>query len=790
MGQINKIVTLLVLTICWLIPQRQGQAQSFPDSILQRFQDYRERTLHEKIFVHLDQRFYLVGESLWFSVYCVDASFHRLLDVSKVVYVEILDKNNVPVLQSKVSLKGGRGNGTFYLPATVNSGNFTFRAYTQWMKNTDPAFYFHQPITIVNPFVKPEPEAVRNADLRVEFFPEGGNLVKGIRSVIGFRLTDANGKGVAARGSVLNSTNDTVAHFEPLKFGIGKFEMKPDEGPYHAVIKTPNKRVITPLPPVNKEGYVMSVKDSAEQWIRIAVAAIGPHEGFMIYLFGHARKIISCAEVSRVRNKQAIFVIDRDKLPEGITHFTVFNESQKPVCERLYFKPPKKNAAISAQTDLAQYARRRKVTLTITDTDGGSAPADVSIAVYKVDSAAHLPVKTIGNYLSLSSDLTGEIESEAYYMSGDDEHVTEARDNLMLTHGWRRFKWTDVFSSATPFMWIPEYRGHIVNGKIESETGGVSGVLTFLSIPGEALSLYASRSNMAGDLQFEVQGLTGPSRLIVQPYPSSAAAGSKLKISDPFSVDFRKETMPPFSLASDYEKPFLQRMIAMQAQDIFHQESDASDRQTHDSVAFYGMPDESYFLDDYTRFPVMEEVMREYVPGVFVRKRKDGFHFLVPDVVNKFILEGDPLILLDGVPLFDADVIMNVDPLKIRKLEVVKRRFFQGAATYSGIVSYTTYNGDIAGVELDPSAVTLNYEGLQHEREFVSPLYSTQRQLASRTPDRRYLLYWNPQTIIGAEGSRQVEFYTSDVPGRYQIIIQGLTVDGRARHYSGDFIVK
>ena len=228
----------------------------------------------------------------------------------------------------------------------------------------------------------------------------------------------------------------------------------------------------------------------------------------------------------------------------------------------------------------------------------------------------------------------------------------------------------------------------------------------------------------------------------------------------------------------------------MQAQDIFHAEQPTMESTAGDSVAFYGRADETYFLDDYTRFPVMEEVMREYVPGVFVRKRKDGFHFLVPDAVNEFILEGDPLILLDGVPLFDADIIMNVDPLKVKRLDVVKRRFFQGPATYSGIVSYTTYNGDIAGIELDPGAVTLNYEGLQLEREFFSPQYSTQRQLASRIPDRRYLLYWSPQTVIGEEGAQHVEFYTSDVPGKYQITVHGVTDDGRASYYVGYFTVR
>lgn len=106
-------------------------------------------------------------------------------------------------------------------------------------------------------------------------------------------------------------------------------------------------------------------------------------------------------------------------------------------------------------------------------------------------------------------------------------------------------------------------------------------------------------------------------------------------------------------------------------------------------------------LDKYTRFKVMEEVLREYVPGVLVRIRKDGFHLLVVDKTNKSVLEA-PLMLLDGVPVFDANKIMGINPLKVRKLEVVDGRYYQGPAVYNGIVSFTTYKGDLEGFQLDP----------------------------------------------------------------------------------------
>jgi hypothetical protein len=186
----------------------------------------------------------------------------------------------------------------------------------------------------------------------------------------------------------------------------------------------------------------------------------------------------------------------------------------------------------------------------------------------------------------------------------------------------------------------------------------------------------------------------------------------------------------------------------------------------------------------------MEEVMREYVPGVHVRKRKDGFHFLVADKINGGLLEADPLVLLDGVPVFDINKIMSYDPLKIKKLEVVERKYYSDQLYLPGIVSYSTYNGDLAGFELDPRSVSINYEGLQLEREFYTPQYDSQKKRAARLPDQRTLLYWTPEVYVDKNGKCELEFYTSDIPGNYRVVVEGLDSDGYAGNAIYNFTVK
>lgn len=217
----------------------------------------------------------------------------------------------------------------------------------------------------------------------------------------------------------------------------------------------------------------------------------------------------------------------------------------------------------------------------------------------------------------------------------------------------------------------------------------------------------------------------------------------------------------------------------MQLYNAYQEEEKNKNIAPHDdTLTFYRNPDQRYYLDDYTRFPVMEEVMREYVAPIMVRKRKDDFYFYVLNKKTNEMFKEGPLVLLDGVPVFDVNSIIAFDPLKVWRLDVVSSRYYYGRLTFMGIASYSTYTGDLAGFPVDKRAWVTEYDGLNWQREFYSPVYETKEQIDSRIPDHRTLLYWAPDVKTGPEGQAELTFYASDVPGTYLMDIQGLTNDG------------
>ena len=93
------------------------------------------------------------------------------LPLSNVAYVEVLDQTNKPVLQGKIALDDGTGQGSFLLPVSLASGNYMVRAYTSWMKNFSPEFFFEAPVTIVNTFTSLGLQPGKNRQLTDTVFP-------------------------------------------------------------------------------------------------------------------------------------------------------------------------------------------------------------------------------------------------------------------------------------------------------------------------------------------------------------------------------------------------------------------------------------------------------------------------------------------------------------------------------------------------------------------------------------------------------------------------------------------
>jgi hypothetical protein len=770
-------------------PAHAQQADSLA-SIARRLQQYEKQNLVEQLYVHLDRPAYATGETMWLKAYAVDGTFHRPLDLSKVAYVEVLDAQNHPVAQTQLALQAATGQGSLVLPATLASGRYLVRAYTSWMQNFSPDFYFQSPVVVVNTFspsgTAPAPASPTAYD--VQFFPEGGQLVRGLPSRVGFKVLDAAGRSLAATGTVADARGKVVAALSTLKFGLGSFSFTPSEAgaSYVATLKLPSGATITSrLPAAQAQGYTLSLQEASPTTLRLTVAS-QPSAAGPVQLLAHAGPRVVVALTKSLDGGQASFTINRHDLPAGITHFTVFDGARQPLAERLYFRAPHQPLVLAGQASRAAYAPRARVEVQLS----ASHAANASVAVYQLDSLSAASPLDISGYLLLAADLRGHVENPGYYVRDSSATGRAAADNLMLTQGWSRFRWREVLGGAVPsHPHLAEVNGPLLRARLTTAAGTpAAGVGTYLSIPNRAGRFYYARTQADGVALFEPLTLAGAQKVVVQADPK-AGGPYELSLLSPYSTQFAPASLPAWAPTAALLPALSDRHLQVQVQQAF---TDAVPYRVpaQDSASVYGKVSEQYLLDAYTRFRVMEEVLREYVPGVLVRKRADGFHFINLNRPRQLIFDTDPLTLLDGVPIFRTNDIMAFDPLKVKRLNVVAGRYYQGTQTYDGVVSFTTYKGDLADFQLDPHALLEEYEGVQGQREFYAPRYETAQQQQSRLPDLRNLLYWNPQVRLQASQPQTLNFYTSDQAGRYLVVAQGLATDGRLGSTSFTFEVK
>lgn len=792
--RLNKAKSKAFFTVFILLLISFVTPSDAQDSLKNKFDTYQENTLQEKIYIHTDKDFYQNDEICWFKVYCVDAFFHQPIDISKVAYVEILDKNNKAVLQAKIPLKDGFGNGSLKIPMFLGSGKYKMRAYTNWMKNFSANFFFEKTLTIINSKVIYEGESSPQRDkVEIAFFPEGGNLVNGTESKVAFQILQ-NGKGVPCNGFIINAKSDTLTHFSSLNFGLGNFVFTPVLGEkYNAIFLLNNGQKISQnLPNSFADGYVMQLSEVDNQQIRITVRA---NKADNIYLFAHTRGITKSVQNAMIQNGIASFLIEKDKLGDGISHFTVFNDKHQAVCERLYFKYPKQKFKLDLALDKPNYETRNGINLYIkaNDQNGKPVSANLSMAVYQIDSLQNFDELNINNYLWLSSDLLGKVESPAYYFSNEGIGKEAAIDNLMLTHGWRRFRWEEILQKPkSTFEFTPEFVGHIINGKItEAKTGlATKGIDGFLSVTSTRTQFRMAQSDTNGLVKFDMKDFYNNGEIIVQ-VNNQKDSLFNIEITSPFSEKYTKHQLPTFSLSQINQRDLINHNIGVQIQNVYN-----SKRLNQfivpniDTTAFYLKPDETYFLDNYVRFSTIEEVLREYVTSVLVRNKDNKFHIYGYDLIKAKFFESDPLVILDGMPIFDIEKFMAYNPLRINKLDIISRPYHFGNLTFDGILNFVSYTGTLPNYQLDPQTTIIDYEGLQLQRDFYSPIYDTQQKLENRLPDFRNLLYWSPEIIIDQKGIKNIPFYSSDLTGKFVAVVQGITKEGKTGSKMIQFEVK
>ena len=445
------IVCLSVLATLASNSFGQDTKQQLSESI----SSYSQKYPWERVYLHTDKPHYELRDTIWIKAYAILEDGSESVGRSKSVplYVDLVDRQfNQLVDQVIIKLDSGSGRGDIVLPKELRSGVYSIRAYTNWMKNFGQDAFFEK-----NIWVGPLGEALEytaNAPkLELRLFPEGGELVGGLNSRVGFKATNEWGKGVDVIGYILNVAGDTLKRFESEHLGMGSFEFTPKAGEkYEAKARSAAGLWETfNLSKVANMGYGLSIDALSDEnnvqfevsWQNIPVG----EQPDKLLLLGLARGKVVYAKEIEMSATTVVWKAVKDDFDPGIVTFTLMDDQSHLLAERLVYFHPFAQSEFKFKTDKNAYQPKEDVNLAfeIVDEFGSPVEGDFSVAViddYQVTYAEG--TQNIFSYLQLVSEVKGTVEMPFYYFNQNNENAERHLDNLLLTQGWRRFAWSHL----------------------------------------------------------------------------------------------------------------------------------------------------------------------------------------------------------------------------------------------------------------------------------------------------------------------------------------------------------
>jgi len=713
----KKIKTVILFLIFFLLLQdAYSQIQmNVIDYLSKRFLNYCESVPREEIYVHSDREEYIAGEDLWFNVYLIDRQRLKPSLNSKIVYFELLNPENRPVVQKRIWIDEGSGPGQIVLPDTLSTGTYTIRAYTNWMKNFLPYNCYMKDIKVYNSF---STKAFKGK-LSTGNIPDGETGTE-----INRRTTEA--------GLTLNINN--------LKPDILEIFVKADDN-YRSL----NNNLFYLF--IQTHGIINLVRSEriAEETTKISLPKSVLTSGInQITLFDSKGQPLCERFINTGEKEKPLLTIHSDDGCNVRSKISLEIEAGDEISKSM----DSANFSISVAPATNQEE--------IIDLDNymvfGSEFGILPWNIIKGRKLSEVPPEELDSLLSTLKSNWINWETILSYNMPVFRYKAEKEEQYLLGKlltGDNKPTGSDEF--------------------IVMSTPGKTAVFQYARTDNKGnFNFKIHIDEELKDLIIQPDDVTKNHKIIIESSFSDQYLQSELW------VDSTNKPIPPhiskWSVNYQVNKIFGSSSIGDPITPFISQPR---------LKRFYGKPAIELNMADYIKLPVMQEVFFELLPSVFLKNKKSVYEISIADPVDNKTYDVAPGLLIDGVIINDPSIIADLDPEIVEKIDVVKEKYFIGDYLFYGIVNVITKSGDYSYVTLPDYAIRMPYRVIDPVWSFVSPDYSSAEMKNSRIPDFRNTLYWNPSIKPDKDGKARIEFWSSDVVSDYEINIQGITSEGK-----------
>lgn len=888
----KRLLILLPLIISAMIFGFVQEDQLLKKILLQ-IEKYRNEFPQEKVHLHMDKPYYAIGDNIWFKAYVVNAEKNELSDLSKILYVELINDKDSVKQSLKLPLSLGLAWGDFVLADSLKEGNYRIRAYTTWMRNFGEEYFFDKTFTIGNsisntvltnvsyafskdskgqkvvaelnysdmdgeplankevnynvildfrniakgkgltdpkgnlqvsfvnsqPFIlksgkiltsirideknvvsKTFPVKSTSTEADVQFFPESGELVTGIRSRVGFKALGPDGLGMNVTGYITDGSNKKLSEFKSEHAGMGHFGMMPEPNETytaHILFEDGSEKTYA-LPRILPEGYVLSVGNADADNLSINITTnqlLKPEDKFT--LIAQTNGFVYFVAKNNIQGQSFKSTISKKRFPTGILQLTLFSPENIPVAERLVFINHSDFLEISVSSPKPGFAKREKIKLLMEVKDQKNQSSIGSLSISVVDESK-VPFDesnetTIISDLLLSSDLKGFIQQPNYYFHDVDENKVRQLDILLLTQGWRRFEWKNILSNTYPNLAFKPETNMEVSGRVKALNGKpvIGGKVTLFSSSGDVF-LMDTLTDSNGEFRFQNLYFNDSTKFIVQ------ARNEK----DRKNVQIELDRIPAQLVTKNKNEAMVEVNVNKSMLAYLK-----NSRDQFDDLRRYGLINKSIMLaevkvvekkpaikyssnlngagnadaiiksDQLQNCIDLSQCIQGRVPGIIVR---NGVVYSTRSM-SSFTGSIPMQLIIDGMYV-EPEFLSSINPNDVESIEVLKsgaNTAIYGIRGGGGVLVINTKRGEFSKDyrTYAPGIINYNPKGFYSGRKFYSPNYLDPKSNI-KVADLRTTVYWNPNVISNSTGKAEVEFFNADGTGNYKAIVEGINANG------------
>ena len=663
--------------------------------------------------------------------------------------------------------------------------------------------------------------------LDLQFFPESGELVQEISSLVGFKALDYNGKGKQVEGEIVDGDGKVVTFFKSNRLGMGTFKLDhPDTITKYVarLIRQSEDSLgkIYPLPKVASLGNVLSVKKEQD---KIHLKASSDYlENDSITIRGSCRGVVYYDIRGHLEHGSLEFSLPENAFPEGVIAFTMEDNRSVPVAERLFFNErPESRINIAVSTDKDSYMQREPTTLDIETKDTQDKPVNANLSLMVINKAQmgemQDPRQNILSYFLLSSDLKGQVEDPGFYFRKDTDRFGDL-DALMLTQGWRKYNYTKPIYKMNfqpePTLTISGTASSVFSKKKRKKEVELT-LMTF----GHNRSVQTQTTDSLGRFSFTVNDEYGQNlNILIQ---SANKAGKKKD----YTITLDKKGSPSITFNHTKSIESVDRVVHLLLQKNIERKKidDAFPLSKGDILL------DEVTVKGYNMTPERKKVMEEYgkpdevIEGKDIEAKEEKWSyglysvllFNFPDKIDIFrgmdgnlyakVNNGEmTLVVIDGIPVmsYEYPLIPSIPPTEVSSFEVIEyaknfsslycKVFPQGcrnAPAWGNVIAIYTYGKKgLYGANRAVGIIKASVPVFSAPREFYEPKYETLKPEDWFKPDLRALVHWQPELAVDSLGKASTTFYNADNIGKMEVVIEAISDKGEIGYQEMEYNVE